>query len=284
MLGCGREQGDSGGTQAGSEAHDGGEAHDESGADVGPFLDQLTAQLLAECDAMLACPCTQARQTREACVAERIAFFEEELVFAAEHSLLWDDDCAAARLERANTFGPIDPTQRRLCFAKNCPYFVGTLALGSECVADPSWNATTCGHEFRCSPAVALAAGACERVCPGPGDLCGECPDGYACAGDVGFFCTAAPMTGQPCLYGFGEQCAVGDYCEDDVCVPRLPPGTECDPYSACTGFCEAGVCAPPRDIGDPCPPDQYRSCAPDLWCSSVGVCEPWQCGSTAVE
>lgn len=130
------------------------------------------------------------------------------------------------------------------------PSFVGTVALGGECLF---------GHDCAGAPDNFCAPNQKCTAKPTAGFPCGTgCASGFYCS--VGI-CQPRVAVGGPCVTT--TQCQQDLFCDGSatpsVCAARLPGGSPCTSFDACA----SGSCVPGRCTGS------NFTCFSDLGCSS---------------
>ncbi len=191
------------------------------------------------------------------------------------------------------------PRSPERCAASVAAWFRDIIE-GSEGV---TWNAgdlaacvevlklSTCRSPWpgECNPTPGKipAGGACFANVQCASLNCGVTGDGE-CGACVGSAPVAHAAPGQSCDYGESTTCDGLHYCDNGICVPRLPDGSECDgefckPGGGCAGdVCQPGSACRPvlagagtvhkcvrlGAVGDPC--TQSESCGSDAACSDA--------------
>lgn len=237
------------------ETSDGSSASSSSSGGAPAYLDlgvpSFDPQVAAAqiCDSVLGCDCTTPPfADRCTCIIAMIAEFAKAEQAAAEHGLMFQEDCIAKLAVTYPLLNCAEPT-RALTRAHLCPVVSGSVEWPEPCTEYPGGSDCLPNRE-------------CDGTCDSPPPW-------------EGIYCEDAGK-----LNGCGE----GMYCDaDNKCAPLPHSGEECgrwwcQPFETCPVYCAAGlecvneVCEDPNkpNIGDPC---SDGCCAEGLHCTTDNVC-----------
>lgn len=241
------------------------------------FDDLHAASLQARCDYLQRCGLIA---DHAVCTALFRAPKDDRLRAAIDAGKIRYDGAAAKRCQEALAVRSCDQTSRevRVPFEECTRMFSGTIEVGGECAFDGECRSGSCNAPA--CPVMTCCAGVClPTAFAALGESCAndeECVIGTFCSDSV---CVVLSQRGQPCKldthcdHGFA---CIGATEQQHGACRALPLIHESCPYLRCAeinAFCnDSQICAPIGLPGAPCASD--TDCSPYAQCGANGVCE----------
>ncbi|APR79477.1 Secreted trypsin-like serine protease [Minicystis rosea] len=247
-------------------AGSGGSGGGTGGNAAAPVPESAFAEQLAtvKCDLLFSCGCTGSFSSKEVCVNQTRAMFQDMQANAKELHLSYDASCTGKLIAKLTERG-CAPTLN--CDPDVCWPYYGTTTLGGACEPSQTRFTTSCAQGSTCwyhDSGTATCGEPCsvkvlpegEQCMSFQGDKLGDCESGLKCTLEPGGTCVPAAKPGEPCP--LPNDCDQTSRCDSSnpaapTCVALKQNGEACTNSGECVGsLCTNGKCTEWTAICDP--------------------------------